>query len=59
MCVHSGKQSPGIGLILVLEAGCILGFFFWGGGNSYYIFWYFILAFLFKNAKLRIKKKKK
>ena len=28
-------------------------------GDSYHIFWHFILTFLFENAKLTIKKKKK
>ena len=55
-----GMQSPRNGLILVLEGGCIPLYLvkvpFWT--VTRYILG-FILTFLFKNAKLRIKKKKK
>ena len=60
MCVRAllSMQSPRIGLILVLEGlvfhdvwlKCLFGTV---------TIWHFIWTFLFENAKLRIKKKKK
>ena len=56
MFAFLGMQSPGIGLILMLE-GVV---FHISGQNAFlgqllYIFWNFVLPFLFENAKLRIK----
>ena len=55
-----GVQSLKIGLILVLEEGCFPLYLvkepFW---DSYKKFCYFISTFLFKNAKLSIKKTNK
>ena len=56
-----GHAQPRIGqLIVVVVGGCIpLYLVKVPFGESYYIFWHFNLTFLFKNAKLRIKKRRK
>ena len=59
MCAFLGMQSHRIGKILALEGGCIpLYLVNVPFRDSYCIFWHFLLKFLYKNAKLRIKKKK-
>ena len=60
MCAFLGTQSSRIGLILVLEGWAGYSIIF--GVSAFleqllYIFYHFVLTLLFKNVKLRIKKK--